>query len=75
MSAQPTGSMQGTVKRSRLVGLDTAYLDTRLRGDAILPGAAISLPPILLPLFADLPLTVLITAREVTADRSSGVDG
>lgn len=63
-----TVAIPGTVKRSRLVGLDTAYLATRVLGDPVSPAAGISLPPILLPLFADLPVTVQVTAREVTAD-------
>ena len=63
-----TAAIPGTVKRSRLVGLDTAYLASRVLGDPVSPAAGISLPPILLPLFADLPVTVQVTAREVTAD-------
>ena len=64
----PAAAIAGTVKRSRLVGLDTAYLAARIFGDTIKPGAAITLPPVLLPLFQDLPVTVRVTAREVTAD-------
>ena len=64
----PDARIPGTVKRSRLVGLDTAYLASRVLGDPVSPAAGISLPPIFLPLFADLPVTVQVTAREVTAD-------
>lgn len=66
--ATPPAALPGTVKRSRLVSLDTAYLGARVLGDTIRPGAAITLAPILLPLFPDLPVTVQVTARDVTAD-------
>jgi hypothetical protein len=66
-------AIPGTVKRSRLVGLDTAYLDAlrpaaRKAGDPS-PAAAITFPPILLNLFPDMPPVQLnVTAEEILAD-------
>ncbi|MBM3549078.1 MAG: hypothetical protein FJX54_19225, partial [Alphaproteobacteria bacterium] len=71
--AIPDDAIPGTVKRSRLVGIDTAYLDARRPGARSAGGpnaaAAIAFPPILLNLFPDMPPVELnVTAEEILAD-------
>ena len=69
----PLDAIPGTVKRSRLVALDTAYLDAlrpaaRKAGDPN-AAAAITFPPILLNLFPNMPPVQLqVTAGVILAD-------
>ncbi|MBM3535927.1 MAG: hypothetical protein FJX60_23185 [Alphaproteobacteria bacterium] len=69
----PDEAIPGTVKRSRLVGLDAGYLDARRPGARAAGGPSAgtlaAVPPIVLNLFPDIPpVTMTVTAEEIRAD-------